>query len=354
MSDIIKHSTAGPVGVAMSNPADALRACELLLESGVLPSGIKSPAAAFAILQTGAELGLGPMQSLRGIHVVSGRPILSADTMVALCVRSPACVYFRLVSGDGERAEYETLRQGHPEPARMAYTMAEAQAAGLTRNPTWKAHPRAMLRARAKAALARDVYPDLVAGVYTPDEGEEMSRPRAVDAEVVDGRPTQPAHRPASAPPHAAPEQPGPAAAELAMRVSQALGGIGFDLSTAAGADMAGWWLTSLRPPRKLPQPGDAAGLADLAAFLATERAPDLARRWKLEQTAPGARYALAALLLAEGFPEPGALAAAVRKAGIGAPMDPADDVTASRWWAWWDRDGRDKWAQHREALADG
>lgn len=175
-----------------------------------------------------------------------------------------------------------------------------------------------------------------------------------LDGADPDPAPVRPVPRPASAPPHAAPEQPGPAAAELAMRVSQALGGLGFDLNTASGAGMAGGWLTSLRPPRKLPQPGDAAGLADLAAFLATERAPDLARRWKLEQTAPGARYALAALLLAEGFPEPGALAAAVRKAGIGAPMDPADDVTASRWWAWWDREGRDKWAQHREALADG
>lgn len=250
MSDIIKHSTAGPVGVAMSNPADALRACELLLESGVLPSGIKSPAAAFAILQTGAELGLGPMQSLRGIHVVSGRPILSADTMVALCVRSPACVYFRLVSGDGERAEYETLRQGHPEPARMAYTMAEAQAAGLTRNPTWKAHPRAMLRARAKAALARDVYPDLVAGVYTPDEGEEMSMPRAVDAEVVDGRPTQPAHRPASAPPQAGPTPVSIIRQAIGDTPPQAVGAFlkakgmgGLPLDDAAGASrFAAWW----------------------------------------------------------------------------------------------------------------
>jgi len=234
----------GPVGVAMSNPADALRACELLLSSGVLPADIRTAEAAFAIIQTGAEMGLAPMQALRSIHVVKGRPILSADLMVAMCLRSGVCKYFRRVADDGQRAEYETLREGMPEPARMAYTLAEAEVAGLTRNPTWRAHTRAMIRARAKSALARDVYPDLVAGIYTPDEGREIageyhvpqpSRPvsqrPAVDAEVVD----------VQADPSQAPTV-DTSEAELAM---QAHG--------MTSPEMALAWLTSQRPPLAAP-----------------------------------------------------------------------------------------------------
>jgi hypothetical protein len=197
-------ATAGPAGAALSNPGDALQVCATLLKSGMLPADIKSPEAAFAILQTGAEMGLGPMQALRSIHVVKGRPILSADLMVAMALRSGQCLYFRCVETTAEVATYETRREGMPEPVRMSYTMSEAQAAGLTRNPTWRAHTRAMLRARAKSALARDVYPDLVAGLYTPDEGREIAgeyRERnaqpveagqVVDAEVVERQPSAP------------------------------------------------------------------------------------------------------------------------------------------------------------------
>src|SRR5690606_17440997 len=59
--------------------------------------------------------------------------------------------------------------------------------AGLTGRQNWKAHPAAMLRARASAALARAVYPDVAMGIYDPDEaldfidvsrGVSVSKPR--------------------------------------------------------------------------------------------------------------------------------------------------------------------------------
>jgi hypothetical protein len=49
--------------------------------------------------------------------------------------------------------------------------MEQARVAGLVRGGgQWQTYPEAMLRARCAAALARIVYPDLVAGVYDPDE----------------------------------------------------------------------------------------------------------------------------------------------------------------------------------------
>ena len=155
---------------------DALKDfAQTALRSGLLPPAIKSPEAAFVIIATGRELGLSPMQSLRGIHVISGRPVLSAQMMLAIAKRSPSCVYFQLVESTTEQAIYETQRRGDPKPTRLVYTLDDARRAKLTNNPTWSAHPAAMLRARCSSALARDVYPDELLGIYEEDEGREIA-----------------------------------------------------------------------------------------------------------------------------------------------------------------------------------
>ena len=142
-----------------------------LSKSTLLPSALRGKPADLAVIMiTGHELGLSPMQALRGLHVVEGRPVLSADLIVGLVKKHPACKYFRLVESTDERATYETLREGEPEPTRITWTIEQATKAGLTGRQNWKAHPAAMLRARASAALARAVYPDVAMGIYDPDE----------------------------------------------------------------------------------------------------------------------------------------------------------------------------------------
>ena len=159
---------------------------ETLAKSSLIPPELRGkPADVFVTLLAGHELGLGPMQSLRSIYVVKGKPVMSADLMVALVARqTDVCKYFRLCESTTTRAVYETLRAGHPEPTRMEWTIEAAKVAGLTANPTWQKHAAAMLRARCSAALARAVYPDLVLGVYETSEGEEIADSRPAHAPV--------------------------------------------------------------------------------------------------------------------------------------------------------------------------
>lgn len=148
-----------------------------LFRAHVFASEVNSPDMAFAILLAGYELGYSPMASVRDISLVKGKVSLDADAQIALCVRSPeVCKYFRLIESTSKVATYETLRAGSPEPVRLSYTFDQAKAAGLTGSSTWQKHPDAMLRARCGAALARSTYPDLVAGIYVPDEAEEIRR----------------------------------------------------------------------------------------------------------------------------------------------------------------------------------
>jgi hypothetical protein len=155
---------------------EALALSERLSSSNLLPEALRrKPGDVLVILLTGAELGLAPMAALRSIAVINGKPVMAADLMVGLAMRSSACKYLRLVKSTSTEAVYETLREGHPEPTRMTWTMAQAQAAGLAGKGSWRSYPDAMLRARCSAALCRAVYPDLLAGVYETGEGEEIA-----------------------------------------------------------------------------------------------------------------------------------------------------------------------------------
>lgn len=164
----------------------ALSLATTLSKSGIIPDALRGkPADVLVILMTGRELGIGPMQSLRGISVIKGKPVLSADLMVAQCLRHRGvCEFFRLVESTPTVARYQTKRVGS-EPVDLAWSMEDARRAGLESSQNWRNHPAAMLRARCSSALARAVYPDLVGGIYEESEGEEIAgkaRPATVSS----------------------------------------------------------------------------------------------------------------------------------------------------------------------------
>ena len=153
---------------APTNHDEARSQAQIVAESQMY--GLTKPAQAYVVLMTGHDLGLSPSQALRGVHVIKGKPSPSADTLHAVVLNSPLCEYFRHVETTDDHSTWVTKRVGEPEE-RGTYTLKEAEAAGLLKdNGNWKKHPRRMLKARAKAFLARDVYPDLCLGLYTPDE----------------------------------------------------------------------------------------------------------------------------------------------------------------------------------------
>lgn len=151
------------------------RLAERLYRAKAFPDTVRSVDTAFAILLKGWELGMPAMAAAAGIAIVSGKVSLGADATAGACLRHrDICLYFSLVESTGELARYETHRANAPKPVTLTYTIAQAKTAGLTGSSTWQKHAPAMLRARCAAALARAVYPDLVAGCYDPDEAAEI------------------------------------------------------------------------------------------------------------------------------------------------------------------------------------
>jgi hypothetical protein len=162
---------------------------ELLAKSDLLPKALRGKVADVAMtIMAGQEMGLSPMAALRNFHVIEGKPVMSADGMVAIALGSGLARYFRRVEESDNAVTYETLRVGEDKPKRCTWTKQMAKDAGLNTKDNWRLYPRAMLAARAKAELARDVYPDVLAGCSAQEEVGDWPPPKhedAIDAEIV-------------------------------------------------------------------------------------------------------------------------------------------------------------------------
>ena len=130
-----------------------------------------------AVLSTilaGRELGMSAMASLRGFHIIEGKPTLAADLLRALVLRNSKAKYFRCTERTDKRATFVTKRGDDPEIV-LSYTIEEGKAAWSKGDKAWEGsgwgkNPADMLVARASAKLARLVYPDVVHGFYAPEE----------------------------------------------------------------------------------------------------------------------------------------------------------------------------------------
>ena len=124
-----------------------------------------------AAILTGAELGQGPMWSLRSMHVVNGKPGLSAEAMRALVLAAGHEIWFS--EHDAHTVTAVGRRHGSDHTTEVTWTLAQAERANLTRNQVWKTYPRAMLAARATTELCRLMFPDVIAGIATTEELED-------------------------------------------------------------------------------------------------------------------------------------------------------------------------------------
>ena len=152
----------------------------VLVESGFLPPTLNTPQKALTVLLAGRELGVPPMQAIRGIHVVNGRPSLSAELMLALAYQNIRGFRFK-VEASNEQVCRITAARPNADPVTLSFTITDAQRAGLTRGDNWTKYPAAMLRARCTSAILRVVAPDAIRGIYTPEEIGASEREVEVD-----------------------------------------------------------------------------------------------------------------------------------------------------------------------------
>lgn len=134
-----------------------------------VPKGLRGrPEAVLACIVAAHELGIGPMQGLRHIAIVDGKPAPSAELMVSLVRRDGHSISG---SSTAQGATVTGKRHDTGDEMTVEFTSKMAERAGLLRKDNWRNYPEAMSWARAVSQLCRMLFADSIAGMgHTPDE----------------------------------------------------------------------------------------------------------------------------------------------------------------------------------------
>lgn len=134
----------------------------------------------FFILQKGLELGLSPIQSLEQIVVISGKLAVQVECLMALVYQSKLLEDIQQTEeGTFPKDDYTAVctvkRKDVKTPVRKTFSIADAKSAGLWgKSGPWKQYPKRMMQKRVYGWTMRDVFPDVVQGLYTVEEAQDI------------------------------------------------------------------------------------------------------------------------------------------------------------------------------------
>lgn len=147
---------------------------------------VKEAAQAAVKIMYGRELGFSPVIAMTGIHIIEGKPALSANLMGAMIKRSGRYDY-RVAELNDTNCILVFIENGN-EVGVSGFSMADAKRAGVIRSGgSWEKYPRNMMFARALSNGLKLYCPDLsMCPIYNPEElGAEVSEEGAVISHPV-------------------------------------------------------------------------------------------------------------------------------------------------------------------------
>lgn len=140
----------------------------IMAQSGYFTDA-RSQAQAIVKIIAGAELGFGPIASMNGIAIISGKTTMSA-TLIGAAIKSSERYDYKIAKHSNEECQID-FYEDEQKIGSSTFTIADAKAAGLEGNANYKKFPRNMLFARAMSNGAKWYCPEIfTTGVYTPDE----------------------------------------------------------------------------------------------------------------------------------------------------------------------------------------
>lgn len=172
----------------------AWRYAEMVCKAGLAPNSYDGDPKKVVIgVLTALELGVAPMQGLRGIAIINGRPSVWGDLAVAL-IQSRGVVekveqnYTGTPNTDDYTANYCIWRRGQENPYEGHFSIANAKRAGLWGNAKkrpWIEYPERMLLMRARAFALRDGFSDCLCGLHIAEEAQDMPAPAPEQVDAV-------------------------------------------------------------------------------------------------------------------------------------------------------------------------
>ena len=135
----------------------------------------------------GAQIGLNPLLAVQNIAVVNGRPSVYGDAMTAIVMGHPETQAYE----DGYKADgtayCKITRKG--KTVYREFSEAMARRAGLWGKDIWAKYPERMLLWRAKGNAIRDLYADVLMGMWSVEEARDM--PQGIEEEILNVTPIE-------------------------------------------------------------------------------------------------------------------------------------------------------------------
>lgn len=198
----VRPPVAVPVGRngVMIESLDALwRFSAIVAHGGFAPKGLEKQEAIACAVQFGLEIGLSPMSALQNIAVINGRPGIYGDAALGLVRNSGLMESFEeWYEVDGVMLVNSKGKPRNPTPAELkndtctawtstkrkdaeetctGFSISEAKVAGLwdpAKGGPWKTYPARMLKFRARGFNLRDNFGDVLKGLRTKEELDDM------------------------------------------------------------------------------------------------------------------------------------------------------------------------------------
>lgn len=194
----------GKAGIELDNLHDVELYAEEVFNSGTAPKSFiefkqgetkddhrkRCVAALTVALLMGRELGFTPIQSLRSIAVINGKPGLYGEAALALCFKAPCFDVSKFTEGfEGKDDDYGaftvTCRNGGI-PKKTTFTLRDAKRASLWgKAGPWTGYPQRMLMFRARGFNLRDNFGDVLLGLKTVEEIQDEDGGAILDAAVA-------------------------------------------------------------------------------------------------------------------------------------------------------------------------
>lgn len=181
---------------APTNFEEAMKMADIMSGSQLIPKNFQGrPQDVVVAMMWSHTLGIPTVQGLQYIAVINGKPSMYGDGLLAVAMASGQMADFKetFVGGNTEddlTAICTVKRKGLESPIIGQFSVADAKRAGLWgKMGPWKQYPKRMLKMRARAFALRDAFPDVLSGMSSGEEQEdiiigehaEQSNPPAAD-----------------------------------------------------------------------------------------------------------------------------------------------------------------------------
>lgn len=168
----------GQRGLQLASFEDMFRFSKCVVASGLAPKSYRTPEQVLVAIETGAEVGFSPMQSLTAFTVLNGVPRLAVEPALALVLASGQLAQrHERWEGAGleRRAVVALVRRGGLAVER-SFSIGDATMAGLDGKDNWRSYPDRMLLARAMGYALHDLFADVLRGMRIAETMDDDDR----------------------------------------------------------------------------------------------------------------------------------------------------------------------------------